>query len=554
MQYTRKLLAAGLLALIACAVPPPAAATLTTIWVGAGAQCDTSSLVLAITEASTAGGDNTRINLANDQSYPGFSNLALVNINVEIDGGYAHCRDTAPNGITAIVGRSDGNVMSMSSANGSRQVTLRDLDIHGGDNAGAGGGLRISGGVNAVLDNVHIHDNDALAGGGIYIAANGDTRPSLLVTGNSFVSDNTSTYDGAGIDCTLSDIVLGGANVNTNRTGETGDGGGIYLAGCTMQSAGSTSRANIFSNNVARRGGAIYADTGSTVDLGQSGGLVRINANEATSAGGGLFLSGAATRITVAATRISENASDGTGSGILAGGGVFVTNGALFELDRGDRDEVCSGPSPCAELVSNQASAGSEAYAFDGGRVRLNNCEIDNSGFDAESVLGGNGNGSSITLNGVLMDRLVAMAAVRLESGAVAIGSNLTVAGNDVGSDFFLNGPNTSLNLQNSIVWDSPAIAVEGSGSVFSLNNNSFDPATLPGLDFDPGFADPDHHDFHPRVDSPDVDAYTPMAYVPSFDLDGNPRPFDLPVDHGGIFDRGAYELGDEIFADGFDP
>ncbi|MGA8278375.1 MAG: hypothetical protein WB784_09280 [Rhodanobacteraceae bacterium] len=546
---------AGLLALAAFAAPRPAAATLTTIWVGAGAQCDTSSLVLAVTEASNASDDHTRIYLANDQSYTGFSDLALDYINVEIDGGYAHCLDATPTGITAIVGRSDGNVMSMFSGNESRQVTLRNLDIHGGDTSNIGGGLNISGGIYAVLDNAYVHDNHANSGAGVYLHGNGTVRPTLVLTGASLISANVAVHDGGGIECALADIVLGGVSIDYNFAGDdasSGSGGGLYLDDCTVQSAGGANFDNAIFGNHAYGGGGIFASDGSTIDLGQSGGPTRIDDNSAVSAGGGLFLSDADTRASLAATKIEANASQIT-IGTAIGGGVYVANSALFELDRGDRDEVCSGASPCAAMTSNIADLGSAVFASNGGRVRLSRCEIDSPGATSvASVLDGDGDGSSITLNGVLMDRLLATVAVRVTSGGAVVAANLTLAGNDVSNDFQLLGADTALNIQNSIVWDPLAIAVEGSGGVFSLNNNSFDPATLPGMNFDPGFADPHHHDFHLRGDSLNVDAYTPMAYGSTIDIDGNPRPFDLGRDNGGIFDRGAYELGDEIFADGF--
>lgn len=553
--YTRKLHLAGsrLLVWVAFLVSPAAHATLTTIWVGAGSACDTSSLVLAITEASNAAGDKTRINLVNDQTYTGFSNLALDYVNVEIDGGYAHCHDATPDASTAIVGSGSNRVMSLFSGNESRQVTLRDLEIRGGDVNGNGGGLHIYGGIYAVFDDVYVHGNAATSGAGVGVYTNGVGQPTLVLTGGTLISTNVATDAGGGIDCDGASIVLGGASIDSNHAGDesTGDGGGISVSDCAVQSAGGLDADNVIFGNQAYAGGGIYASSGSTIDLGVMGGRARVNANTAVSAGGGIFLNGSGTEATLAATQMVANQAS---SGI--GGAVFVENYARFTLDRGDRDEVCPVASPCSALVSNIADQGAAVYAANGAVVILRRLEID-SPVDASvgSVVAGNGGGihTLIELYGVLMDRLRADAALQVADHAVVVAADLTLAGNHVSSDFALQGNSTSLNLQHSIVWDTGAVAVTGLGSVYSLDNNSYDTSTLPGMDFDPGFADPASDDFHLRADSLNVDAYTPMAYTDSVDLDGNPRPYDLAPDNGGIFDRGAYELGDEIFADGFD-
>ena len=73
----------------------------------------------------------------------------------------------------------------------------------------------------------------------------------------------------------------------------------------------------------------------------------------------------------------------------------------------------------------------------------------------------------------------------------------------------------------------------------------------------DPAFVDPDNGDFRLRADSPNVDACADVAALGQgaihVDIGGTVRPIALgnPVTP---FDRGAHELRDIIFADGFDP
>jgi hypothetical protein len=82
--------------------------------------------------------------------------------------------------------------------------------------------------------------------------------------------------------------------------------------------------------------------------------------------------------------------------------------------------------------------------------------------------------------------------------------------------------------------------------------------AGIDGVTTDPGFVDAAHGDFRLRTDSPNVDACTDTAAVSGtgethVDVAGHPRP-QSPMGSPTPFDRGAHELADLIFADGFDP
>lgn len=529
---------------------PVASATITTIWVGSGSQCDTSSLTSAISGASLDAGDTTYIYVADDQTYGG-QPLSLIDRNIVLTGGFAHCNDPSPVEHTQIVAPHGQRAMLISSNAGTRRVTLGNLILQGGVSSGNGGGASIAGQLDVTFSNVWVRDDSATLGGGIYISGS-DSEPATLrlVDGTriGYSADHYNTAsEGGGVYCANALVSVEGAMIVYNTA--SGNGGGLYLDNCGVYSGGTFSDANGISNNRAtNNGGGIYAVDGSVIQFGLSGGHTDIALNSADGSGGGLDVYGAGTHATLVATRVISNSAG------LHGGGVFVGHAGQVDLDRGDFDLVCT-VSRCAALISNVAAQGMAVYAYSGAMVNLARSEIVGplNVVSGAAVIYASGTNTHIGLAGVLMDRLPGAAGLLLNDSAMADVSNLTVSGTSFDYDFQLASADTRLGIVDSIVWDAPAVAISGSGTVFSLDNDSHDPATLPGANVDPGFVDAANFDYHLRGDSANVDAYAVNPDTPDTDIDGNPRPYDLFADHGGPYDRGAYELGDAIFADGFE-
>ena len=100
-----------------------------------------------------------------------------------------------------------------------------------------------------------------------------------------------------------------------------------------------------------------------------------------------------------------------------------------------------------------------------------------------------------------------------------------------------------SLQIFNSILWGHE-ISFQGPQGIISYSNVR---DGIPGdgnLSENPLFVDPDNGDFRLQAGSPCIDSASTSG--PATDLDGNPRPFDVPgvgTEGPGAFDMGAYEF-----------
>ncbi len=541
--------------LAALFVSSTASAAETSIWVGAGGgACQTTSLATAIASASTSGVDRTIIRLVDNQTYDGL-NLSVLNRYVEILGGFDACGSTTVTGArTTIRGAPNGgSVFLIATAANFRSIVLRDLNIREGSGGadGSGGGIQIGGNLSVFLDNTRVFDNDATLGGGISIVG-GAARPRLYLNEGSSVGfgaglGNTAST-GAGIYCEHGLIAMNGGAVVFNTA--TGNGGGLYLEDCELSSSGTSDVENSIQQNNAENGAGIFALGGSMVNLGVSGGRTMIASNDAEEFGGGIFLDGTDTRISLAASWLSNNTAG------LFGGAVFAANGALFSLERGSIPGNCSF-FPCSALLSNRAgTSGSSAFAFLGGTVRLSGVEVRHSGTPTVgATLHALGAGSTLDLRDILVRQMTGEG-ILLDSGAQGYLAGSTFAGNTFSSNIRLANADNALDVQDSIFWDAPAVVLSGAenGMVTGINNNAHDNTALPdSVAVDPGFVDATAGNYRLRGNSPNIDTRTPPPSTFNEDIEGNPRRFDLNPDNGGLQDRGAFELGDAIFRNGFD-
>jgi hypothetical protein len=225
-------------------------------------------------------------------------------------------------------------------------LTLQDLTLQGGLASGPGvsaeGGALYNQGTLG-LNGVTVQDNEAVggpganahrgtggnggngSGGGLYVAGGSVTLASSILSANiaegGIGGAGQPSYSAGGIGG------FGGAGGN----GGNGSGGGLYVAGGSVTSAGSTLSANTAQGGQGDRGGG-HRGHGGPGGLGGGGGLY---------AGGGT--------VALSHDTVTGNAAQGGAGGVRSGspglgegGGLFIDTAAVVSLDAFTQSNVTS--------------------------------------------------------------------------------------------------------------------------------------------------------------------------------------------------------------------
>lgn len=187
-----------------------------------------------------------------------------------------------------------------------------------------GGGVYVDNSGNFEMNGGVISYNTALNGAGVYVRGG---RITLDFTSDieNLISNNTASGNGGGlyVESGNVDFVNGGIGYNTAE-----NGGGVYVAGGAVTMDGSDSIA-IGYNTATNSGGGVYMSGGRLV---MQSGLVA--SNEAVN-GAGIYMTGAATQLTVAGGTIGgsfngdsvPNVASGKGASVYVDGGTFTLTG-----------------------------------------------------------------------------------------------------------------------------------------------------------------------------------------------------------------------------------
>jgi CSLREA domain-containing protein len=205
--------------------------------------------------------------------------------------------DAAGNHVT-VTGNNASRVFNINSGN---TVTLRDLTIAGGSNAGNGGGIFNDHGA-LTLINVTVSGSTAGNGGGIYSDGTTSGSASLTII-NSTVSGNTST----------------------NTAGVVG-GGGIYANGTSGSSEVKLTNSTVSGNFANNHSGGIYVVSSTTTLTNAT--ITNNHADNDDSgvgAAGGLSPNGGT--LTLHNTIVAGN---------FRGSGTTIINGEPFHWEKGD--------------------------------------------------------------------------------------------------------------------------------------------------------------------------------------------------------------------------
>ena len=529
------------------------------VYVGQGATCDASSLGEAIGIVAVSGPGPHTIHATSEIVYANQA-LAVPPVDLTVVGEHA-CDDATPEPVT-INGDGSHSVISVSGSNNST-LTLRNLVIRAGGNDGSGGGLDIRGQVNVTLDRTLVRDNIADTGGGVYIENGvGNSSGILLLLPGSRIEDNTANQLGGGVFSSGGRVRMHAADTIIRGNASVGGGGGVALFDGELTSGkyvddvvdGSATGALIEDNAAGTLGGGVYV-------FGAHAGVYAyeliVNANHATSAGGGIAASNGAH---VTMQRDYPNApstfncpawrecSRFSGNSVAAG--AQGTHGGAIALYAGARADI-------AQTIFRDNIAADGAAAW-----------VDSATFNTESVLfSGNHSYDSPTHGSAVIRALYQAPAAppQLRLAFVTFAGNLGTSstGETHASNDILAMQNSTLALHSVALYDSPYTPTTYSAYtddcvVRTTGGSMPDPYgthTRTTVSETPGFNQAANGDFRLRSQSLLTDYCDASAYQPQTrDLVLTPRCEDDPrkPDAYGRCDVGAYE-SDQIFGNGMD-
>lgn len=371
-----------------------------------------------------------------------------------------------------------------------------------------GGGVYADQGT-VTLNNSTVSDNFAdLDGGGIYASQNSLTLNNSTVSGNSAyygggtyshlgsltltsatISGNTASWKGGGMYAHQTAVTLNGSRASGNSVA-IGRGGGMYANLSPVMLTDST-----LSGNSAAYGGGMFNEQG-TLTLSKSD----LSDNSASSGGGGVYASANSILIVTNST-ISGN-SAGTG-----GGGVYALQNAVVTLAN-------------ATLTENSAVNGGGMLTSRSTVTLTNSTVSGNSASNAGGGLYAYGSTATLSMTNTIVSGNTATHHVDLDLYLASLDANYSVLGTALDKSPYDN------SAYHNIFTDNPQLS--------ALNDNGGPTLTMALMSGSPAI---------------DAGADTVCAAPPVNDVDqrGITRPL------GAHCDIGAYELVDDIFADGFE-
>jgi uncharacterized repeat protein (TIGR01451 family) len=317
-------------------------------------------------------------------------------------------------------------------------VSLQNLTLTGGQVSGSaakGGAVYNSGSLS--MKSVVVGGNQAIgssgnnaAGGGIY-SSGGSLTLSHDVIGEKVEQTVKKNFDTKAVISKHTNIVVGASNKAAGGTGGSGLGGGLYVAGGTVNVTSCTIAGNQASGNVSAQGGGLYV-SGTKLNLTKDliGFQSKVvsdslgsnytffttssNAGSANKAmggvamGGGLYVSGGS--VSVSQGVIGGNQAVGGAGLSAAGGGVYSINASLTFKTAAFPGNQALGGAASAGLGNNGGNAQGGGLFISGGSATLTNCHLAhiNAYYGSGGATGGNGetggNGGSVQGGGIYVD------------------------------------------------------------------------------------------------------------------------------------------------------
>lgn len=322
-------------------------------WVGAGSPCDFPTIQQAIS-AARATPEADKIRIARNGTY--VNQALLVDTSVELIGGYPTCGATDRLGYTALAGNLREAVLVIASdAADGIEVHLDRLDISQGGwaiDTAHWGGISIDG-----TARVHLYDS--------------------VVRNNRLNNVPEGTVDrfGGGITVRGPNAELAierWVDIRSNVT--SGNGGGILVDGgrLTIRPHLVTIKQNRAAGGLGKGGGIAILNGGVMVEETDPTGPalpvqpVFVVANDAMN-GGGIFVSGADSRLRAGEIVISDHSVGGFGSGLL----VEDQGDVRLGISADPALRHCLPEQECLRLSDNASFSGGTLAVRTGGRARV---------------------------------------------------------------------------------------------------------------------------------------------------------------------------------------
>jgi predicted outer membrane repeat protein len=562
------------------------AAQAATFRVGSDGACTHNTLPAALAAAAANSDPANFIVLANNLTYSNIHLSLSGSKQITLQGGVDSCSLTPSSARTVLSGAGgSGTVLAINMSAGTL-VFLLNLRITDGSNdtgvlvTPSGGGLEVLSG-DVELRNIEVSGNASQLGGGVYVSGGNSV---LRINADSTISNNTVSAGaptdarGAGVYCQNgASITMSNAAVLNNIT--PGHGGGFYLDNCNMQFTGvlaASSAPPLIANNRASSGGGIYARNRSKITSLISGAgftatPVWFNSNQATGAGGALYLEGDTSA--APAQRLSVTLKNGVFTNNIAqgpGGAIYLLNRADFQLDGGAPWVRCDGivgGGICTRMTGNRADIGGAIAGVSSTNTAENQPQVLLYRIYAANNSTQGNVGSFISLNGAL-SMANSIVTQHAENSTFLLGSHAPVGADQHNLWFNTISGNTSqtifrsqtaqqVSLYGSIVHNTVPVRNVNEGAITftapatclplfneNVSTSGFGALGNPGLDAN----------FTPGASAFAVDV-CPSDTNWSPDIYDRLRPIDLPVtDINGQQDLGAVERQvDAIFASGFE-
>ncbi len=531
-------------------------------YVGADGACDFSTIQAAIN--ATIGDMNApEVLIASNKTYE--ENLAILDINMFMDGSYSTCldaRNNIHNGGRSIIKGPSGSALPIIRVQGNTgssfryNVTIKNIQLQDSSK----GGVRVlSSSAGISLENVFFFQlgNNALRVQGVTSASTSVTVKDSIFLLNSAINGGAIRCAGLG-----NIIVLDNSGLSTNSA--TGNGGGVYLEQACDLSAFDSDFAN---NTTDGNGGAIYAEFGSDIILERS----FFNGNTAVSNGGAIYAIDGATTINAEAVKFRNNRSTNG-----AGGAVAVHNGASFTIKRTVTE--CVNDDRCNFFDGNEAQNLAGAIYNDNSIIDVSSTYFEenraafgtaiyvigaNSTTKIEgSIFNHNGNNGANGFTDFYVVRTIQQSDIDI--------SYSTFADNNAERATFGVSFNSQLNISASIIYDISSGDVVDREETGVFNKHCIMVNARTGFEDDgdyfiinnPKFIDPDNRNYHLNIVlSPAIDmcnnGQAPAVFK---DIDFQDRGFDdVLINPSNIFGTGPFDMGaDEsqgnlIFKDSFE-